>query len=68
MISVTKGSHNVPSTKSTHFGVSKDECNTKVDTGKSMKNALYMAKDTSQAEATSNRKVRSLNHCQVTFY
>ena len=39
------------------FAVSKDEWDTKEDTGMSMKNALYIlryAKDTSQAEATSN--------------
>ena len=43
--------------KSTLFAVSKDEWDTKEDTGKSMKNALYVlqyAKGTSQAEATSN--------------
>ena len=42
--------------KSTLFAVSKDEWNTK-DTGKSMKNALYVlwyAKGTCRAEVTSN--------------
>ena len=43
-----------------HFTVSKDELNTKEDTGKSMKNALYvlrnMPKGTSRAKATSNSK------------
>ena len=40
-----------------HFAVSKDEWDTKEDTGKSMKNALYVlryVKGTSRAEATSN--------------
>jgi len=32
----------VPTTKSTPFKVSKDEWDTKEDTGKSMKNALYV--------------------------
>ena len=45
-------------TKLTLFAVSKDEWDTKEDTGKSMKNALYvlrcMPKGTSLAEATSN--------------
>ena len=42
-ISVMKGSHHVLcTTKSTLFVVSKDEWNTKEDTGKSMKNALYV--------------------------
>ena len=39
------------------FAVSKDEGNTKEDTGKSMKNALYVLrhnKSTSQAKVTSN--------------
>ena len=39
------------------FTVSKDEWNTKEDTGKSLKNALHVqryAKGTSRAEATSN--------------
>ena len=43
--------------KSTPFAVSKDEWDTKEDTGKSMKNALYVlqyAKCTRLAEATSN--------------
>ena len=44
-------------TKSTPFPVSKDEWDTKEDTGKSMKNALYIlryVKGTCRAEATSN--------------
>ena len=44
-------------TKSTLFTVSKDEWDTKEDTGKSMKNALYIlryAKGTCRAEVTSN--------------
>ena len=44
-------------TKSTLFTVSKDEWNTKEDTGKSMKNVLHIlwyAKSTSQGEMTSN--------------
>ena len=40
--------------KSTLFAVSKDEWDTKEDTVKSMKNALYMPKGTCQAKATSN--------------
>ena len=43
--------------KSTPFAVSKDEWHTKEETGKSMKNALYVlryAKGTSRVEATSN--------------
>ena len=42
-ISVMKESHHVLATaKSTLFAVSKDEWDTKEDTGKSMKNALYV--------------------------
>ena len=44
-------------TKSTLFAVSKDKSDTKEDTGKSMKNALYVlryAKSTCRAEATLN--------------
>ena len=44
-------------TKSTLFVVSKDEWDTKEDTGKFMKNALYVlwyAKDSCQAEVMSN--------------
>jgi len=44
-------------TKSTTFTVSKDEWNTKEDTGKSLKNALHvcgMPKCTSQTEVTSS--------------
>ena len=46
-------------TKLTLYTVSKDEWNTKEDTGKSQKNALHvqhsgMPKGTSRAEATSN--------------
>jgi len=41
MIFVTKGSHYMPTTKSTLFTVSKDEWDTKEDTDRSMKNALY---------------------------
>ena len=41
--------------KSTLFAVSKDEWDTKEDTGESMKNALYgMPKGTCRAEAMSN--------------
>ena len=43
MISVKKGSyHMLPGAKLTLFAVSKDEWDTKEDTGKSMKNALYV--------------------------
>jgi len=48
-----KGSHHVLPPKLTFFVVSKDEWNTKEDTGKSMKNALYVlqyAKSTSWTE------------------
>jgi len=41
MISVTNGSHHMPAAKSTLFVVNK-EWDTKEDTGKSMKNALYV--------------------------
>jgi len=41
-ISVTNGSHHVPTAKSTLFVVNKDEWDTKEDTGKSMKNAFYV--------------------------
>jgi len=37
-----KGSHRVPTTKSTLFTVSKDEWNTKEDTGKSLKKTLHV--------------------------
>ena len=37
-----KGKLSRATAKSTLFAVSKDECNTKEDTGKSMKNALYV--------------------------
>jgi len=40
MISVTKRSHHMPTTKSTLFAVSKDEWDAKEDTDKSTKNAL----------------------------
>ena len=40
--------------KSTPFAVSKDEWDTKEDTGKSMKNALCMPKGTCTAKATLN--------------
>jgi len=42
MISVTNGSHHVPTTKSTLFVVNKDEWYTREGRGKSMKNALYV--------------------------
>jgi len=44
MISVLKGSHKVPSTKSKLFTGGKDEWDAKEDTGKFMKNALYIWK------------------------
>jgi len=40
-ISITNGSHHVPTTKLTLFTVIKDEWYTKKSTGKSIKNALY---------------------------
>jgi len=40
--------------------VSKDEWNTKEDTGKSMKNALHVQKHGKRAEATSNMEKLSL--------
>ena len=49
--------HMLYTTKSTLFAVSKDEWDTKEDTGKSMKNALYIlryAKRHQLAEATLN--------------
>jgi len=49
-ISVVKGNHHVPATKSTL------EWHTKEDTGKSIKNALQYAKGTSRAEVMSNSK------------
>ena len=53
-----------PSHATAPFAVSKDEWDTKEDTGKSMKNALYtycgMPKGTSWAEATSNSEKISL--------
>jgi len=48
MISVTNGSHHMPTTKSTLFVVNKDEWDTKEGTGNGM------AKGTSRAEAMSN--------------
>jgi len=42
MISVTNGSHHVPTTKLTLFIVNKDEWDTKEGRAKSMKNALYV--------------------------
>jgi len=42
MISVTNGSHHVPTAKLTLFVVNKDEWDTKEDTGKSMKNKLHV--------------------------
>jgi len=57
MISVTNGSHHVPTTKSNFFVESKDEWDTKESTVKSMNNALHVewyGKGTSQAEATSD--------------
>ena len=56
-------------TKSALFAVSKNEWSTKDDTGKSMKNALYvycsMSKNISEAEVTLNSKknqTHSLSH------
>ena len=52
-----KGKPSRARAKLTPFPVSKDEWDTKEDTGKSMKNALYVlryAKGTCRAEATSN--------------
>ena len=52
-----KGNPSHATAKSTPFAVSKDEWDTKEDTGKSMKNALYIlryAKGMCLAEATSN--------------
>ena len=40
--------------KSTLFAVSKDEWDTKEDTGKSMKNALYILQYAKRAETMSN--------------
>ena len=51
-----------PNHTATLFAVSKDEWNTKEDTGKSMKNALYIlryAKGTSRAEAMLNSEKSS---------
>jgi len=58
-ISVTNGSHHVPTTKSTLFVVNKDEWDTKEGRGKSTKNALHVqryGKGTSWAEAMSNNE------------
>ena len=53
-----KGKPSCATTKLTLFAVSKDEWDTKEDTGKSMKNALYVycgiPKGTCQAKAMSN--------------
>ena len=53
-----KGKPSCATSKSTLFAVSKDEWDTKEDTGKSMKNTLYtycgMPKGTCRAKATSN--------------
>jgi len=40
-ISVTNGSHHIPTTKLAFFAVRRDEWDTKEGTGKSMMNALY---------------------------
>ena len=69
-ISVYKGKPSCATAKSTPFTVSKDEWDTKEDTGKSMKNALYVPKGTSRAEVTSNsekNQARSLSNYQVTL-
>jgi len=42
MISVANENHHVPTTELILFAVSKDEWNRKEDTGKYMKNALYV--------------------------
>ena len=56
--------------KSTHFVVCKNEWNTKEDTGKSVKNALYILRhhlsDWSNVEQWKNW-VRILSHCWVTL-
>jgi len=56
-------------TKSTLFAVSKDKWNTKEDTGKSMKNALYVQWYGKRIEATSNseniKPVALVSHCPV---
>ena len=51
-----KGKPSCATTKSTLFAVSKDEWDTKEDTGKSIKNALYVLgyKGTCRAEVMSN--------------
>jgi len=41
-ITFAKRTHDMPTIKSTLFAVSKDEWHTKKDTGKVMKNALYV--------------------------
>ena len=61
-----EGKPSCATAKSTLFAVSKDEWDTKEDTGKSMKNALYilcsMPKGTSRTKATSKNQAHSLIH------
>jgi len=71
-ISITNGSHHVPTTKSTLSVESRDEWNTKEGTGKSMKNALHVQQygirylyGWSDVKQWRNQ-VHSLNHCWVT--
>jgi len=55
MVFITKGSHHMPTTKSTLFVVNKDEWYTKEGRGKSMKNTLHVQQyGTFRAKATSN--------------
>ena len=63
-----EGKPSCATAKSTPFAVSKDEWDTKEDTGKSMKNALYcgMPKGTCPAEATSNSEKNQA--CSLSCY
>jgi len=64
MISIAQRKPSHAATKSTLFAVSKDESNTKENTGKSMKNMLYVLqyvpKGTSRVEAMSNSEKSSI--------
>ena len=54
--------------KLTLFAVSKDEWDTKEDTGKFMKNVLYTLQYANQAESTSNSEKSSMYNYNLSRY
>ena len=62
-IRATQKKPSCATTKSTIFTISKDEWNTKEDTGMSMKNALYVLLGWSNTEQWKTKS--TLSHCRV---